>query len=156
MSTAAKRFNVDLLFLFGSTEKALILRDGGQSTHYVPNFVGGYTDWNRRLLEMPVISKGIENWTGNFESSAVTFPLADTDGAVTATLYGTYIGGYAGQMGSLKPFGTAIVLYSKVSENPTTWRPIFAGNVTKVERKSGITSITAEDNFRNLMNSQFV
>ena len=156
MSTAAKRFNVDLLFLFGSTEKALILRDGGQSTHYVPNFVGGYTDWNRRLLEMPVISKSIENWTGNFESSAVTFPLADTDGAVTATLYGTYIGGYTGQMGSFKPFGTAIVLYSKVSENPTTWRPIFAGNVTKVERKSGITSITAEDNFRNLMNSQFV
>src|SRR3990167_8596122 len=34
--------------------------------------------------------------------------------------------------------------------------PFYSGNITKVERKSGITSITAEDNFRNLMNSQFV
>jgi len=163
--SANQRFNVDLRFLYativeqtasyssgnyyvdnrGKEGKFILDRAGG----WVPAFISGRTDWNRRCIEPPSISKSVENWTGKFQTGEVTFSLADTDGSVAGSLYGD-------TWGSVSPIGKLVAIYTKVVDNPENFMPVFSGNISKVERSKGLTSLTVEDSIRNLYNSQFV
>lgn len=142
MSTAAKNFNVDLIFLYGTTE----IYDASASM-YVPNWSGAYTDWNRRTVDgqLPVVTKEVENWSGKFTIGEARFTLADTDGSVTGSLYGT---GY--------PHGNKVAIYEKVSENPTQWMNVYTGLVSSTERESGLFTVACEDSLRNVLNAQFI
>jgi hypothetical protein len=94
-------------------------------------------------LELPKVSKEIENWSGKFQVTELNLKLADTDGSVSGSL-GT------------APFGTKVGMMVKVAENPPMWQFAYTGNITKVERQKGITSVNLQDNFKNLLNSKFV
>jgi hypothetical protein len=153
---ASQRFNVDVRFLYGT-----LLEDAGKDTARPSGttsvvvrrsrtaWSSGRTDWNRRATELPVVSKSITNWTGKPEVGEISFSLADTDNSVYSTFYGSV-------WASVSPLGNPVGFYSKVSENPEYYLPIFSGVISKVERSRGKTKLTIEDSMRNLYNSQFV
>lgn len=167
MTNVAQRFNVDLMFLYGSTiystygnigshekdersnerrAKTVFIIDGTYYDFRYPDFYNKRTDWSRRAIELPAISKSMEPWTGQFQTSEVGFALADTDGSVYGSLYGN----------GRSPVGGVVGIFSRVSENPTYWYPVFAGNIVRTERNRGKISLSLEDGFRNLFNSAFV
>lgn len=160
-TNANQQFNVDVQILFGSVWKPLPSNvaykrfektEGEKRNSDVwirgkqdPWWEVSLTDWNRRCTELPTIQKSVENWTGRFQVGAANFTLADTDGSVRSRLYASN--------GAL---GHELALFSKVSENPTYWNPVFVGNVTRVERGKGLVKLQVEDGMRNLYNSRFV
>lgn len=150
MGTADQRFNVDVAFLFGSIWRTRTPKEIGKDFNKeivnldVPNWSGAMTDWNRRVTTLPTLTKSVENWTGKFEVTDLTFDLYDGDQGVYATLYATGL-----------PFGKNVMMLAKVIDNPQFFMPVFAGAITGIRRSKSLTSITLEDGLRNLHNSQF-
>lgn len=149
--TAAQRFNVGFLFLYGTLWEMGSVRRGPDDEEkwrriVQPAFVSGLTDWHLRCISLPTISKRTEVWSGDIQTSQIEFDLADTDGGASATLY----------PGSASPMGKPVAFYMKVSENPTYWSAVFSGNIVRSSRSKGLITLTVEDTARNLRNSQFV
>lgn len=152
MTNVNQHFNVDLRIFYGSQVsqvKGTYVPDsptGAPVTSpviYQETYRPSLTDWSRRLVSLPTISKSVENWSGQFETSAVTLELADTDGSVSLRL-GT------------RPFGNPITLWSKVAQNPDYWSPVIGGHITGISRGRGITRVTFYDSFKNVYNSHFI
>lgn len=139
-STSAQNFNIDLLVLYGTTE----VYDQTAGV-YFPAWRDGYTDWNRRMTELPVIRKSIGEGEA-FSVGELQMPIADPYSTVYASLYAS----------NTYPHGKPIAIYEKVAENPTIWMNAYKGLISSTERSNGMITLTCEDDMRNVLNLRFV